>query len=372
MSEAGDWRDRDPRGARVTQEDAPRRGHTTTLLVTTPAGLESEARRELRALLPGVDAHPLLLKGNVLVTTTADEEGAVEAIRQAETTCVARVVPVQKRVSVTAVSYDAVAGAAAEIGRLKAGDLFVVRCHRRGRHQWQSRDLEKSVAVSLEAAVGATGEYQGRVDWVVAIQVFQEAAFIGVNRPASMLVKELKRHRKYAPGQRPLNRAQWKIREALAQFGIEVGPGTRALDLGSAPGGWAAVLAEYAAEVVAVDPADLDARVVSLPNVSHLRCHAEELVGRDDLASSFDLLTCDMNVAPRQAAEVLSRLAPLLKPGAQAIMTIKYVSRARRRHEQEARETLAGQYDEIRLGRLPHNARETTAVMRKRDLRPPS
>ena len=344
----------------------------TMLLVTTPAGLESEARRELRALLPAVDTRPLLLKGNVLAATSVDEEAAVETIRQAETTYVSRVTPVQRRVSVSGASYDEVAGAALEIGRLKAGDLFLVRCHRRGRHDWQSRELEKSVAQSLAAAVGAVGEYEGSVDWIVAVHVFQEAAFVGVNRPTSILVKELKRHRKYAPGQRPLNRAQWKIREALAQFGIEVGPQSRALDLGSAPGGWAAALAEQATEVVAVDPADLDPRVASLPNVCHLRCRAEELLDRNDLAASFDLLTCDMNVDPRQAAETLCQLAPLLKAGAPAVMTIKYVSRARRRHEQEARDTLAEQYEEIRIGRLPHNARETTAVMRKRDSGPPS
>ncbi|MBN1458964.1 MAG: hypothetical protein JXA57_05470 [Armatimonadetes bacterium] len=356
----------------MSSEEPFDRSQKTALLITTPAGLESEARRELRALLPNVDTRPLLLKGNILVATTADEESATQTISQAETIYVSRVVPVQRRVPVSGAKHDKVAGAAAEIRRLKAGELFLVRCHRRGRHDWQSRDLEKSVAQSLEAAVGAIGEYEGSVDWIVSIQVFQDVAFIGVNRPARILVKELKRHRKYAPGQRPLNRAQWKIREALAQSGIEVEPQAHVLDLGSAPGGWAAVLAEHAAEVVAVDPANLDAKVAALPNVRHLRCRAEELLDRDDLISSFDLLTCDMNVDPRQAAQMLCQLAPVLKEGARAIMTIKYVSRARRRHEQEARETLAEQYEEIRIGRLPHNARETTAVMRKRDLRPPS
>jgi tRNA acetyltransferase TAN1 len=354
----------------VSMGERPPLGAKTTLLVTTPAGLEAEARRELRELLPGVDTRALMLKGNILVTTIAEEDEAIEVVAHADTTCVSRVVPVQRRVAVKATTWDQVAPAAADIGRLAKGDLFLVRCHRRGRHQWQSRDLEKSVAQRLEAAVGATGEYEEEIDWIVSVEVFQDVAFVGVNRPGNILQKRLRRQRKYAPGQRPLNRAQWKIREALSRFEIELQPQAKVLDLGSAPGGWVMVLAERAAEVLAVDPADLDASVASLPNVRHLRRRAEQLRIHDGCSSSFDLLTCDMNLDPREAAAILCQLAPLLKPDAPAIMTIKYVTRARRRHEQEARETLAEEYDGIRIERLPHNARETTAVMRKRESEP--
>ena len=109
-----------------------------------------------------------------------------------------------------------------------------------------------------------------------------------------------------------------------------------------------------------------DQRVASLPNVCHLQCRAEELAGRDDLRDHFDLLTCDMNLDPRESAGVLCGLAGLLKPGAPAIMTVKYVTRQRRRHDREARELLAQQYGDIRMRRLPHNARETTAAMRRK------
>ncbi len=337
-------------------------------VVTTPAGLEAEARRELRGLLPGAEARPMMLKGNILLLTGQQEDEALAALASATTHYISRVVPVQACVQVSpdAGCFPEVAEAASGIGRIGAGDTFLVRCSRRGQHRWQSRELERAVAFELERLTGGRGDYEAEPSWLVGVEVYQETAFVGVNRPADVLRKPLRRQRKYAPGTRPLNRAQWKIREALEAFGIDLDPESRVLDLGSAPGGWAAVLAGLAKEVVAVDPARLDPRVAELPNVRHLQQKAEELAGREDLYSCFDLMTCDMNVDPQEAADVMCRLAPALKPGAPAIMTVKYVTRKRRLHERDARQSLAGQFEDIRFKRLPHNGYETTAGMVKR------
>jgi len=343
-------------------------GESTALVVTTPAGLEAEARRELRDLLPGAEARSLLLKGNVLALTHLPESDALARIAEADTQFVAQVVAVQREAKVTpdASCFPGIATAAAGVGRVGSGETFLVRCRRRGKHDWAARDLERCTAQHLEELTGAVGEYESRADWLVTVQVYQDIAYIGVMRPEDVVQKKLQRQRKYAPGQRPLNRAQWKIREALTAFGIELPAGARVLDLGAAPGGWALVLAESAEEVVAVDPGELDERAAAHQGVRHLPCRAEELLHRDDLEGQFDLLTCDMNRDPAEVASVLCRLAPLLKPGAPAIMTVKYITRRRRQHERAAREALSQEYNEIRIRRLPHNARETTAAMRRR------
>ncbi len=153
----------------------------------------------------------------------------------------------------------------------------------------------------------------------------------------------------------------------MEEFEIEVPADAWALDLGSSPGGWVLVLAERAAHVVAVDPAELDESVTALPNVEHLRVRAEEILDRPEFVGRFDLLTCDMNIDPAEAAEILVRLAPALKSRAVAIMTVKYMTHRRREHEEEAEEVLKQAYDGIRFKRLPHNAKETTAFMRKRE-----
>ena len=63
---------------------------------------------------------------------------------------------------------------------------------------------------------------------------------------------------------------------------------------------------------------------------------------------------------------MLCRLAPVLVGGAPAMMTIKYVTQRRRQHERAVQSILSAEYEEIRIRRLPHNARETTAAMRRR------
>jgi len=337
-------------------------------IVTSPAGLEADARQELRRILPGASFQPLFLKGNVLMLVTLSEEEVVESVREADTTVVASITPVQRQIAVspTADSFADVAAAAGDVGRMEAGETFVVRCRRRGSHGWQARDLEKAVAAILERTSGAVGEYQTETDWHVTVQVFQNTAYVGVNRPVHMLHKDLHRQRKYAPGERPLNRAQWKLREALESFAVALPATGRALDLGSAPGGWAAVLAGAVSEVVAVDPAELAPEVEHLPNLRHLRFRAEMLLENPDQWGHFDILTSDMNRDPAEVASLLCQLAPLLRPGAPAVMTIKYVTPNRRRHEQEASERLSAEFEQIQIRRLPHNARETTAVMRRR------
>jgi tRNA(Ser,Leu) C12 N-acetylase TAN1 len=343
-------------------------GAGTTLVVTTAAGLEAEARREICGFLSGAKARPLLLKGNVLVQAEQEEGEAVSALRAADTRYLSRIVPVQRRLSLAREGscFGEVAAAAAEVGRIGEGETFLVRCHRRGRHPWSSRDLERAVAQELEALTQGVGEYEREARWVVLVEVYQDLAYVGVNRPEDVLQKTLRHHRKYAPGQRPLNRAQWKIKEALKAFEIEVAPEARVIDLGSAPGGWAEVLAEGAAEVVAVDPADLDPRVAGRANVRHVRCRAEALADQPDIAGPFDLMTCDMNLDPVDSAGIMCRLAGLLREGAPAIMTVKYVTPERRRHEREAQEALGEQYEDMRIRRLPHNAYETTIAMRRR------
>jgi len=340
----------------------------TAFVITTSAGLEAEARQELRRVLPDARAKSLFLKGNIIAYTDLGEAEALARLREAETRYLSHIFPFQATAPVTedGSCFPGIAAAAARIGRIQAGETFIVRAHRRGKHEWATRDLERGVAFHLGDLTGGIPELDEPTHWRVSLQVFQALVYVGVNHPADLIVKTLQVTRKYAPGERPLNRAQWKMREALDTFGIELPPGAWALDLGSAPGGWAAVLAEQAERVVAVDPADLDPSVAELPNVEHLRARAETLVDRPDLRERFDLLSCDMNVDPAEAAALLVDLAPMLKPGAPAIMTVKYMTPERRRHEREAREALAAAYDGLRFQHLPHNARETTVAMRRR------
>jgi len=103
----------------------------------------------------------------------------------------------------------------------------------------------------------------------------------------------------------PPSRAYLKLWEALTVLGRMPGPGDRCVDLGAAPGGWTWVLARLGCDVVAVDKADLDPRVLALPNVEFRRESAFAL----DPASlgPVDWLCCDVICYPDRLLQLVQR-----------------------------------------------------------------
>ena len=335
----------------------------SAFVVTTSSGFEGNGRREILKLLPSSKVRKLFFKGNLYVECSLPEEEAVEALREADTTYLGRVFPVDAEVKISAAKasiealYEAVS-----IGDLGEGDTFRVSCTRRGSHEFRSRDVEVTLGMRLEEETDAVVDLHDPSKTVV-VQIFQDLAYVGVTPSVNLLVKEIKRFRKYAKGERPFTRAEFKIREALKAFDVEVTNDFRVLDVGAAPGGWTKVLAGMARGVVAVDPADLHPSVEEMSNVTHLRCRAEDLP--EDIGE-FDLITNDMNISPTESAEIMNALAELLREGGAAIMTVKFVTRERRRHTREAIGILEEAYTGFKVKRLPHNRNETTVYMRKK------
>jgi tRNA(Ser,Leu) C12 N-acetylase TAN1 len=334
----------------------------STFIVTVPSGFEPEAKREIEGLLLGSKVRSLFFKGNLLVESPLKEVEAVKKLRDSETLYLGRVFPVDAKVAITSEKdsifrlYDFLKG------KLKPEDSFMVRCQRRGTHNFSSQDVERNLGLKLEETSGATVDLRNPKK-VVVVQIFQNTAFVGLTDSENLVVKPIRVSRKYAKGERPFTRAEHKIKEALGTFNVEVKPNYDVLDLGAAPGGWTKVLAGLAKRVVAVDPAALESEVERLPNVVHLRCRAEEVPNN---TGSFDLVTNDMNLAPAESAEIMVAVASCLKKGGFAIMTVKFVTRNRKKHIEEAIRILESQYANFRVKRLPHNRFETTLFMQKK------
>ena len=336
-----------------------------TFLVTCAAGREGEADRELRTVLCGAKVRRLFMKGDLLMTAPGSAEEALSALSEADTEFIARIIPLQLETQLAPgrEPLESLAEAASQLPAPDPALTFRVACERRGHHAFNSREVELAIA---EVTVGPDGPPVDleAPEQLLVVHIFQDLALLGLNRSDQMLTKPIKRMRKYAPGRRPISRAEHKLREIIEKHGLELPTEGRALDLGAAPGGWTRVLAETMAEVTAVDPADLDERVLALPNVRHLRLRAEELPPKE--LGEFDVLCNDMNRDPDESAELMCRMAPILRPGGLAVMTIKFVTRRRREHIEEARDILAREYEGIRIQRVPHNAKETSAVMRRK------
>jgi 23S rRNA (cytidine2498-2'-O)-methyltransferase len=334
---------------------------------TCISGFEREAARELAALLPGGTARSLFLKGNVYAEAACAEAEAVRRVAETDTQLLCSLTPVRIRFGIAAAPGEParIADTIAAHCTLPPDAVFLVRCHRRGAHPFASRDVEQAVAAELSRRTGARGDYAATPDRVVRIEIYQARAYAGWSPPGHYIHRKAQPRRRHAPGTRPVNRAEAKLREALAAFAIDTTGMRRALDLGAAPGGWTAVLSETVPEVVAVDPAAMDAQVLERPNVLHCRMKAEDYVDRPD-AGTFDLAVNDMNADPEDSARVLAAAADLLQPGAPIIMTVKYTTRHRRRHREDVTAVLAERFEGFRWKRLPHNRLETTVCARRK------
>ena len=331
-------------------------------LVTVPAGFEAEAKEEIKRLVPNAYARSMFFKGNILVECPRSVD-LTSIAKTKETTYVGKIFPIDKivKISKSRESIAYIHDEIVQLDKLQKGERFVVRCRRRGRHEFTSQDVERELGSMLEESCGALADLRDPQK-IVIVQIFQNQALIGIAEASNIVEKKIKVFKKYKHGERPLTRAEHKIREAIKIFGLEIKRDFRVLDLGAAPGGWTKVLASLAGKVVAVDPADLNSSVESLPNVTHLKCKAEEIpkdIGR------FDLIVNDMNLDPAESAKIMVNLAGLLKKGAPALMTIKFVTRNRKKHIAEALEILKAEYKDFKVKRLPHNRYETTVFMRK-------
>jgi 23S rRNA (cytidine2498-2'-O)-methyltransferase len=103
----------------------------------------------------------------------------------------------------------------------------------------------------------------------------------------------------------PPSRAYLKLWEALVRCRSWPGPGERCLDAGASPGGWTWALARLGAEVLAVDRAPPEERVLAMPGVSFTRHDAFTLRPGD--VGPVDWLFCDVICYPPRLFEWIEK-----------------------------------------------------------------
>jgi len=337
----------------------------STFLLSNATGWDGQARHELRRLLPDATVESLFLRGNIIVRSPEPVGTVLDRLREADTRYLGHIIPVQVRLAIGpgARQVACIADAARLLTPADLTRSFCVRCVRRGMHDFGSPELTLAVADVFVDSSGPPVDLK-RPEQVCSVEIFQEAVWLGMNAVEDLPVKTMRAGRKWAPGNRPVSRAEHKLREVLRYWDLRLPSEGRALDLGAAPGGWTRVLAGRVAEVVAVDPGELDERVLALPNVTHLRCHTDEL--DQDAIGRFDVIVNDMNMHPDASARLMCEVATLVEPGAPAVMTVKFFTPRWSRHVDEAMGILEREYEDIQVRRMPHNASETSLVMRRR------
>ncbi len=292
------------------------------LLATTTSGFEKEARDELARILKTRESHGRVsytyFKGLLALETTLSRKEILDLLRDAKTEHVRRIIPL-----------DGVAG---DIGKAidyfqgfdVAGRRFAVRCNRRGRHDFSGKDLEIEIGSMLKEKGGIVDLDEPEL--IFLVEVLQDRYYYGVLAPGEVLLKDVAIARKWAPGERPVSRAELKMRELMGMFPEIFRSGLVALDVGAAPGGWSKAMSERLGRIIAVDPGELYDEVKRLPNVVHLKVRAEEIEPGQlpELAEGVDVIANDANVLHRESAGLSVELSKkFLKESGHLFHTVK-------------------------------------------------
>lgn len=93
-----------------------------------------------------------------------------------------------------------------------------------------------------------------------------------------------------------ISRAYLKMAEALVWSKLPIERGDQCVEIGSSPGGSCQCLLDRGMEVIGIDPAVMDERILEHPRFRHLRARASDLKRREFRRTRW--LMADSNVAP--------------------------------------------------------------------------
>jgi len=104
-----------------------------------------------------------------------------------------------------------------------------------------------------------------------------------------------------------VNRAYYKLYEALLWSGIQIKAGDVCAEIGSAPGGACQLLLEREAKVIAVDPAEMEPEIAKHKNLTYIRSRGKEVKKRE--LKDVRWLVVDLNAAPKYTLDTVEDIA---------------------------------------------------------------
>lgn len=169
----------------------------------------------------------------------------------------------------------------------------------------------------------------------------------------------------YAPEQ-VISRAYFKLAEAFAWSGLKLRPGERVVEIGASPGGACQWLLDSGAIVTGIDPADMNASLLTHPNFTHWRARSLQVKRR--AFRDFRILVCDANVAPKYTLDTVEAIVTYPTSRFRAlVLTIKMpewdVANLIPEHVERVR---SWGFEHVEARQLAHNRREYCLVARGR------
>ena len=202
-----------------------------------------------------------------------------------------------------------------------------------------------------------------RPEQVFSVVLAPAEGYLGLSRAADNLSDWAGGVRRFKREQEQVSRAEFKLLEALELFGLSLPVDGMALDLGAAPGGWTRILRKHTMRVVAVDPGDLDPRIISDLAVRHVRRTAQSYLPTTD--KQFDVILNDMRMDARASAQIMVSAIRNLRDSGWALLTLKLPKRRAEMVAALALEVMREWYQVIGARQLFHNRNEITVALRR-------
>ncbi len=238
------------------------------------------------------------------------------AVKKAAPVFVRHIAPVEREIGLTATEADIemLIGAVAGIsGRIDPALTFSVQSRILGEGKLPYRKVALNEALSryLEGKTGA--KMDARVPaQVVSVLCTPERGFLGVSRTEQNLSDWPGGMHRFKHEEGRISRSENKLLEALSVFHLALPAGGTALDMGASPGGWTHVLRERGLQVVAVDPAALDARLAGDAGVIHVRAQVQAYLAP---GRKFAVVVNDMRMDASTSVEIMLQARSCLEQG---------------------------------------------------------
>ncbi len=200
-------------------------------------------------------------------------------------------------------------------------------------------------------------------DQVISIITDDEKLYIGFSMSAENLSSWPGGEYRFRYEREQISRAEFKLLEAMQVFGINILPGSKALDIGAAPGGWTRILLNKGCKVVAVDPADMNAEIMKHKNLEFHKQRIQDYIRRKPV--EFDLITNDMRIDAVDAAKIMLSLSGQLKSNGYALLTLKLPRTNFMATFRKALKILEAGYNRVSAKQLFHNRSEITVFLNK-------
>lgn len=223
-------------------------------------------------------------------------------------------------------------------------------------------ELRMALAEALSdkgIAVERAGQEQ-----ILGVALSPEGISLGLNGVASALIDWPGGRVRLAKPKGQISRSEFKLEELFRIQKPDLPDGGSAIDLGASPGGWTRILRQYGFEVWAVDPGQLDPRLLTDRLVHHVKMTAGPFLRMTDVEA--DLVVNDMRMDPELSTRTMLAAASRLKPSGMMIQTLKVTPHHPRAVVRHALAEMESTYIVEWAGQLQHNRNEVTLVGRRR------